>query len=302
MRKILISLLLASAAATPAIAGPRDFSSQSHEDRQQAREDRSQAREERTQAREERTQSRDSARAERQADRPSFNSNVEQRQADRPSFNANVEQRHQSFDRAQADRPDRAQPQIEARDRSFDRQTRVEPKMVVAPSYGSERIEQTQQRFEQRQQERNAARELRQSSRPVPNVMRDPHPLIVSDKPARGTQPPLKAVQRTTPEVQWNTNWRHNSKYDWQNYRRHHHNWFHLGFYYDPYGWGYYPYQIGWRLWPSYYSSRYWINDPWYYRLPYAPPGYAWVRYWNDALLVDTWTGTVVDMIPNFFW
>ena len=24
------------------------------------------------------------------------------------------------------------------------------------------------------------------------------------------------------------------------------------------------------------------------YRLPYAPPGYVWVRYWNDALLVDT--------------
>jgi len=28
----------------------------------------------------------------------------------------------------------------------------------------------------------------------------------------------------------------------------------------------------------------------------------VWVRYWNDALLVDTWTGDVVDAIQNFFW
>jgi Ni/Co efflux regulator RcnB len=287
MRKILISLLLASAAASPAIAGPRDFSDaqQTREDRAQAREDRAQAREERSQAREERSQARDTARVERSADRPSFTPNVEQRQ--------------QSLDRSQTSRPSLAQPQVDGHERSLDRSSRVEPKIVTPPSsFANERIEQVQKRLELRQQER----ELRQSNRPVPNVMRSPHPPIVSDTPSRGTQPPLKTVTRTTPEVHWSTNWRHNSKYDWQNWRRHHHSWFHLGFYYDPYGWGYYPYQIGWRLWPSYYSSSYWINDPWYYRLPYAPPGYVWVRYWNDALLVDTWTGTVVDMIPNFFW
>jgi hypothetical protein len=38
------------------------------------------------------------------------------------------------------------------------------------------------------------------------------------------------------------------------------------------------------------------------YRLPYAPPGTRWIRYWNDALLVDVYTGEVVDEIPNFFW
>ena len=55
-------------------------------------------------------------------------------------------------------------------------------------------------------------------------------------------------------------------------------------------------------MWPSYYSSRYWINDPWYYRLPYAPPGTRWVRYYDDAILVDMWSGQVVDVIYNFFW
>lgn len=166
----------------------------------------------------------------------------------------------------------------------------------------SERIEQVQQRFEERQQALRNGGDLRRSDRPVPNVMRPRTPLVVSDTPRPGTQPPLRSIERRSPAVQWNTNWRHNHRYDWQNYRRHHRWQFNLGFYYDPFGWDYRPYQVGWRMWPSYYSQRYWINDPWQYRLPYAPPGYAWVRYWNDALLVDTWTGTVVDVIPAFFW
>ena len=82
----------------------------------------------------------------------------------------------------------------------------------------------------------------------------------------------------------WHTEWRHDSRYNWTDWRRHHHSLFHLGFYYDPYGWGYSPFQIGWRLWPSYYSYDYWLNDPYDYRLPYAPPGYRWVRYYNDVI------------------
>ena len=38
------------------------------------------------------------------------------------------------------------------------------------------------------------------------------------------------------------------------------------------------------------------------YRLPYAPPGYRWIRYYDDAMLIDTWDGTVVDVIRDFFW
>ena len=125
---------------------------------------------------------------------------------------------------------------------------------------------------------------------------------VVSDVPRAGTQPPPPVEVRRTAAPQWSTNWRHDSKYDWYNHRRHHRSLFHLGFYFDPFGWGYNPYQIGWRLWPSYYSSRYWINDPWEYRLPYAPPGTRWVRYYDDAILVDMWSGQVVDVIYNFFW
>jgi Ni/Co efflux regulator RcnB len=125
---------------------------------------------------------------------------------------------------------------------------------------------------------------------------------VVSNMPRPGTQPPLRAESHRGGDVHWNGNWRQDHRYDWRNYRHHHRSQFHLGFYFDPYGWGYQPFSIGWRLWPNYYSSNYWINDPWMYRLPYAPPGYVWVRYWNDAVLVDRWSGTVVDVIPGFFW
>lgn len=127
-------------------------------------------------------------------------------------------------------------------------------------------------------------------------------PPVVSNVPQPGTQPPLRTVARPTAQPQWSTAWRQNSQYDWRGWRDRHGSLFQLGAYYDPFGWGYSPYQIGWRMWPSYYGSSFWLNDPWQYRLPYAPPGTRWVRYWNDAVLVDTWTGEVVDVIYNFFW
>ena len=77
---------------------------------------------------------------------------------------------------------------------------------------------------------------------------------------------------------------------------------FRLGFYYDPFGWSYRRYNIGSQLYPNYYRSNYWINDPWQYRLPPVYGPYRWVRYHNDALLVDTWSGQVVDVIYGFFW
>ncbi|HKC02913.1 MAG TPA: RcnB family protein [Sphingomicrobium sp.] len=143
---------------------------------------------------------------------------------------------------------------------------------------------------------------LRDQRRPLPNVLRNRVP-IVSNVPHEGTQPPLRADGRSRDRNHhWDTRWRDNNRYDWQDWRRHHRSHFHLGLYFDPFGWGYQPWQIGWRLWPNYYSSRYWINDPFDYRLPYAPPGYRWIRYWDDAILVDTFTGEAVDVIRNFFW
>ena len=100
----------------------------------------------------------------------------------------------------------------------------------------------------------------------------------------------------------WSRDWRNDHHYDWHNYRNRYQSLFRLGRYYDPYGWNYRRFSIGFNLWPSYYGSSNWLNDPWQYRLPPAYGPYRWVRYYDDALLVNIYDGQVVDVIYNFFW
>ena len=94
----------------------------------------------------------------------------------------------------------------------------------------------------------------------------------------------------------WSRDWRRDSRYNWYNYRNRYGSLFRLGRYYDPYGWSYRRFSIGFNLSPSYYGSNFWLNDPWQYRLPPAYGPYRWIRYYNDALLVNVYTGEVVDV------
>ena len=280
MRKILMTLFLTSAAVSPALAKTDDRA-----DRQAARAERQQAKE---QARTERSE----RAAPVQAVRPQLNGqghsagavNGQQplayRQQGQPNGGPDPRQ-------VEAFRAARA-----ANNDSSDgvRNFRGERRQVT---------EQRQQAIQDRGQ-RMDNEALRHSDRPLPNVMRTRAP-VVSVVPRPGTQPPLRVDNRRR-DVNWSTNWRRDNRYDWRNWRDRNRNRFRIGIYYDPFGWGYQPYSVGWRLWPSYYSSSFWINDPWQYRLPYAPPGTQWVRYYNDALLVDMYTGEVVDAIQGFFW
>jgi hypothetical protein len=101
----------------------------------------------------------------------------------------------------------------------------------------------------------------------------------------------------------WNNDWRRDNRYNWYSYRNANRNIFRLGRYYSPYSnYRYSRLSISFRLGSLFYGSRYWINDPWQYRLPEAYGPYRWVRYYDDALLVDTYTGEVVDVIYDFFW
>jgi Ni/Co efflux regulator RcnB len=100
----------------------------------------------------------------------------------------------------------------------------------------------------------------------------------------------------------WSRDWRHDRRYDWLGYRNHYRSLFRLGHYYDPYGWNYRRFSIGFNLWPSYYGSSFWLDDPWQYRLPPAYGPYRWIRYYDDALLVNIYTGEVVDVEYNVFW
>jgi Ni/Co efflux regulator RcnB len=102
----------------------------------------------------------------------------------------------------------------------------------------------------------------------------------------------------------WNRNWRNDSRYDWNRSRRYNRENFHLPRYYAPYGWdyGYRRFSIGLRLNSILFGQNYWIDDPYYYDLPPAYGPYRWVRYYNDALLVDIYTGEVVDTVYDIFW
>ena len=98
-------------------------------------------------------------------------------------------------------------------------------------------------------------------------------------------------------------NWRRDTRYNWSGYRNQHRDLYRGGRYYSPYNnYRYSRLSIGIFLDSGFYGNRYWINDPWQYRLPEVYGPYRWVRYYDDVLLVDIYSGEVVDVIHNFFW
>jgi len=102
---------------------------------------------------------------------------------------------------------------------------------------------------------------------------------------------------------QWSRQWRNNSSYNWYGYRASHPSYFRLGSYYAPYrNYSYRRLSIGFYLDQLFFSQNYWIEDPRYYRLPDVYGPYRWVRYYDDAVLVDVYSGEVVDVIYDFFW
>ena len=101
----------------------------------------------------------------------------------------------------------------------------------------------------------------------------------------------------------WNRDWRSDRRYDWRGHRDRYRSYYRPGRYYAPYrDYRYRRFSIGIHIGSPFYSNRYWIADPWYYRLPPAYGPYRWVRYYDDVLLVDIRSGYVVDVIHDFFW
>ena len=101
----------------------------------------------------------------------------------------------------------------------------------------------------------------------------------------------------------WNRDWRHDNRYNWSGYRNDHRSIFQLGNYYSPYrGYSYRRLTIGFTLNSLFFGSNYVIDNPWMYRLPEAYGPYRWVRYYDDAVLVNIYNGEVEDVIYNFFW
>ncbi len=102
----------------------------------------------------------------------------------------------------------------------------------------------------------------------------------------------------------WDNGWRNDRRYDWNSYRNRYGDRYRMGRYYAPRGWnyGYRSFSVGIFLNSLLYSNSYWLDDPYSYRLPPAYGSLRWIRYYDDALLVDVRDGYVVDVINNFFW
>ena len=97
----------------------------------------------------------------------------------------------------------------------------------------------------------------------------------------------------------WNNGGRHD---DWRSWRNSNRDLFRLRPYHGPRGYSYRRFYRGYTIDPFFYDQQYWIDDPYQYRLPEAYGPYRWVRYYNDALLVNIYTGEIEDVITDFFW
>ncbi|MBP8235949.1 MAG: RcnB family protein [Rhizorhabdus sp.] len=101
----------------------------------------------------------------------------------------------------------------------------------------------------------------------------------------------------------WDRAWRDDRRYDWRGYRDSHRNVYRLPRYVAPRpGFSYRRWYPGYRFDPWFYGSSYWIGNPWQYRLPPAYGDFRWVRYYDDAVLVDLRSGEIVDIIYDVFF
>ena len=288
MRKVIFSILLASAAASPALAQDEGRWHREHSDSEKA-----QANEQRQQQHEERVQQ---AQPQQQA-QPRLEG---RQQWQGGNFEGRrFEQRNNVQGDVQAHAQVQAQQQAVQQERQREFERRRQQWQGRNDAAGQAVVQQQEQQrqwqrrgFDSGQRNDTAQQQWQGRSR---------YTGTYNGQTGQWSQQRYTQQGGSRYSGNWNRNWRNDSRYDWRRYRNSHRSLFSLGIYYDPFGYGYQPFDIGYRLPYAYFGQRYWI-DPAMYQLPYPPPGTMWVRYWNDALLVDMYTGQVVDVIRGFFW
>ncbi len=77
---------------------------------------------------------------------------------------------------------------------------------------------------------------------------------------------------------------------------------FRVGSYRQPYGYSYRRWNYGQHLPRHYYVRNFWLTNLLVYGLFSPPPGYIWVRYGPDALLIDQYTGEIVQVQYDMFY
>jgi len=122
-----------------------------------------------------------------------------------------------------------------------------------------------------------------------------------------------RSVRPERPHYNWNDYRPGQRPPHWDRYHRNFNPGHWHGNIYAPrrYHWGPYRYPHGWyyRRWvygailPSIFWGRdYWINSYWDYGLMDPPYGYVWVRYGDDAILVNVATGVVLRVVYGIFY
>ena len=104
-----------------------------------------------------------------------------------------------------------------------------------------------------------------------------------------------------------NRRWDNNRGWDNRRYSQYYRNWnsanrYRAGSYYRPSGYYYRRWTFGDILPSLFWSNRYWLNNYYAYDLPPPPAGTVWVRYGDDALLIDRFTGEVIQVSYSVFW
>lgn len=133
--------------------------------------------------------------------------------------------------------------------------------------------------------------EARQSQREVRDARRD-----LQDAQRYGDRRDVRQARENLRDA------RQEAREDWRDYRRTHREVYRMPRYYAPRGHVYRPVREGVVLRPGFYAQRYWIADPYRYRLPHPAAGQRWVRYGNDVLLINARNGRVIRVIGGFFY
>jgi Ni/Co efflux regulator RcnB len=69
-----------------------------------------------------------------------------------------------------------------------------------------------------------------------------------------------------------------------------------------PRGYSYQRWAFGMTLPSIFWANNYWINDYYSYGLGAPPPGTVWVRYGDDAVLIDRYTGEILEVVYDQFY
>lgn len=76
---------------------------------------------------------------------------------------------------------------------------------------------------------------------------------------------------------------------------------YHVGPYHPPQGWTERRWRYGEILPRAFWAPEYFLSDYWLFSLEVPPVGYEWVRNGPDALLIDTNSGEILQVVYGVF-